>query len=312
VIRSVCKACYLALFVLSAPLVSVTHAQKPAPEVLNNKSIVGMVALKLPDELIIAKIESSPTEFDVSTAGLVELTKGKVSTTVIKAMMARPAAPPPAVSNPAARSASNAVSAQVPATTGSDEAFPTTPGIYIRMDSVGGTKGFFELNPAAYTQGKSGGFLNRVQTAATLGAVKTKTRAVIRGTTANTGTTDPNASFYFVFGNVPSAGPNSTTSLFGNGVTSPNEFTLLRMKVVDKSRETVVAAYNAWGSESGASDEAVVQYSFERVAPGVFKVSPRLPMQRGEYAFFSAAGFGLAASTAGGAALSRLWDFYVR
>jgi hypothetical protein len=278
--------------------------------VLNNKSIISMVGSKLPDDLIIAKIETSPTDFDVSTAGLVELTKAKISTAVIKAMMLRPAAAPTAVVSSTAPSAASAAPMQPPV---DGELVPTESGIYIQMDSIGGKKGFFVLNPASYSQGKSGGFLNRVQTAATLGVVKTKTRAVVRGTTANTGTADPNAVFYFVFENTTSGGLGNTASLFGGGITSPNEFTLLKLNVVDRSRETVVGAYNAWGSEAGASDEAVVQYSFTRIKPGVYKVTPKVPLQRGEYAFFSAAGFGLPAAAAGSAAaLSRLWDFYVR
>ena len=65
-------------------LVSVVVGQ----EVLTNDSVIEMVTSGLPDEIIIAKINSSKTTFDLSTPALAKLTKSHVSSAVVKAMIA--------------------------------------------------------------------------------------------------------------------------------------------------------------------------------------------------------------------------------
>lgn len=56
-------------------------------EVLNNQSIIELVKLGLSDEIIITKIKSSETAFDVSTADLQKLKESGVSNAVIMAMV---------------------------------------------------------------------------------------------------------------------------------------------------------------------------------------------------------------------------------
>ena len=70
-------------------------------DILTNQSVIEMVAAGLPEDVIIAKIASSQTNFDLSTAGLVKLNQAKVSSAIIKAMMA-----PKGVSAPAPLAAS--------------------------------------------------------------------------------------------------------------------------------------------------------------------------------------------------------------
>jgi hypothetical protein len=65
------------------------QASGVAGETLTNKSVIAMAAGGLPDEVIIAKIEGSTVDFDLSTNGLMDLMQGKVSSAVIKAMLAQ-------------------------------------------------------------------------------------------------------------------------------------------------------------------------------------------------------------------------------
>lgn len=71
-----------------------TTAAAPLPpanvEALTNQSIVEMAAAKLPDEVIIAKIQVSPNSFDLSTPALAELNQKGVSAAVLKAMIVAP------------------------------------------------------------------------------------------------------------------------------------------------------------------------------------------------------------------------------
>jgi hypothetical protein len=56
-------------------------------EVLTNESVVQMVVGKLPKDVILSKIQSTSTAFDISANGLVSLFQRKVSTDLMKAMM---------------------------------------------------------------------------------------------------------------------------------------------------------------------------------------------------------------------------------
>jgi hypothetical protein len=67
-------------------------------EVLNNEIIIRMVTAKVSKDLIIKKMGASPSQFDVSSAGLVNLNTNKVPSDVIKMMMLPP--PPPAAVAP--------------------------------------------------------------------------------------------------------------------------------------------------------------------------------------------------------------------
>jgi len=97
-----------ALVVLMA--LSLTVATSVGQEVLTNDSVVQMIKAGLPESLVIAKIRSTPTKFDLRTESLVSLKKSGVSDKVLEAMMtpgspapgAQAAAPPPSAAAPAA------------------------------------------------------------------------------------------------------------------------------------------------------------------------------------------------------------------
>ena len=68
---------------------SVSH-----PNVLTNQSIIEMGAARLPEEVIITKIQTSKTNLDLPTPALVELNSSGVFANVVKAMMTLKNAPP--------------------------------------------------------------------------------------------------------------------------------------------------------------------------------------------------------------------------
>jgi hypothetical protein len=100
---------------------------------LTNADVIAMVKAGLSADVVIAKIESSPTAFDTSTDGLVALGEARVPDSVIKAMMAHPAVTPtaPARTEPAAP----------PATAGSGETKPAVARGEMLLDSVYRTRG---------------------------------------------------------------------------------------------------------------------------------------------------------------------------
>lgn len=62
-------------------------------EVLNNTSVVNMVAAKLPKDIVLWKIRNTRNRFDASANGLVQLKSSKVPDDVIRALMAQPSEP---------------------------------------------------------------------------------------------------------------------------------------------------------------------------------------------------------------------------
>ena len=85
-------------FVLGAttPALSVAQAPRDA-EVLSNTSVVTMITGKVSKDLILTKIRTTKSGFDVTAGGLVRLHQSKVPQDVIIAMMAAAADPKLAV-----------------------------------------------------------------------------------------------------------------------------------------------------------------------------------------------------------------------
>ncbi len=82
---------------------SVAAAQQASSnaEVLTNNSVVEMVTAKLPEEVIITKIQISPNHFDLSTPALADLNQKGVSPAILKAMLMAPKAAPAPAAPPA-------------------------------------------------------------------------------------------------------------------------------------------------------------------------------------------------------------------
>lgn len=263
-----------------------------AQQVLNNDSVVKMVKAGLSDDVVVATINSSPGQYTTNPDGLIALKQAGVTDKVIAAMITKgsagstPSSPPtqPAVSNDP-----------------NDPRSPHEAGIW-----VNGRGKMVELEPSVYSSGKTGGML---ATAMTYGIAKTKIKAVIRNAHSNTRVSDPGAAFYFYF-EVTEAGLSNASTPFG-GTTTPNEYVLIKFDVKNNSRETVTGKLNAYGASGGVDDKTAVDFTYEKLSPGVYKVTPKKALEKGEYGFMSPMG-GAAVSPYGAAATSnKVFDFGV-
>jgi len=78
----------------AAPAVPATAVQAPtSAETLTNSSIVEMVTAKIPEDVIITKIETTANNFDLSTPALADLNQKGVSSAIVKAMLKAPKTP---------------------------------------------------------------------------------------------------------------------------------------------------------------------------------------------------------------------------
>src|SRR3546814_6026741 len=66
---------------------------------------------------------------------------------------------------------------------------------------------------------------------------------------------------------------------------SPNEFSLVRFKEKKNGREARVGSFNIAGAKAGVMDKDRIAFSYDKVGPGVFKVSPEQALAPGEYGF---------------------------
>jgi hypothetical protein len=78
----------LALVLVAAVCLSVPASTSIAQEVLTNDSVIQMIKAGLPEAVIIGKIKSTASKFDLKTDSLVGLKKAGVSDKVLEAMVA--------------------------------------------------------------------------------------------------------------------------------------------------------------------------------------------------------------------------------
>ena len=78
---------FAALSLAAALLLPCSARGQASTEVLNNDGVVQMLNGKVPKNLIVTKIQSTKTAFDVTPRGLVALNAGKVPADIIKLMM---------------------------------------------------------------------------------------------------------------------------------------------------------------------------------------------------------------------------------
>jgi hypothetical protein len=279
---------------IQAQGVAIRPAANAKKETLTNASIIELAQLGLGDAIIIEKIRQSDCNFDTSLPGLKQLKAAKVSEAVIAAMLAPKA-------NPAANPVPSPVVSATPPTSASamtaGEIMPREPGIYFQ-----GKNSLVEINPTTLAGTKSS-FLG---TALTYGIKKSKMRATVRGTAANTVIPTNRPVFYFSFDPSLASPGMAMTGFMSFGATSPGEFVLVKMERKNNSRETVLGEFNAFGMSSGTRDKDIQDFSFEKIKPGVFRVVPKSDLEAGEYCFYYA---GTAGSM--GLAGGKLFDFSV-
>lgn len=309
------------------------QAPVPAPDTLTNQLVIDMVVGKLPKDLIIAKIKSTAARYDITAAGLVALNSAKVPRDVIKLMMDAPLGPVPvrlaapaestrlhevertALGNSERPSATGEGAASpsgksAPAKTTSTPApeparmpkallspLPTESGIH--AVATGSISTILERN--SFTSGSTS---NVLASALTSGLAPVKLKAIVQSGKAALRFADASVEFYFVFDKPAQGGGLSGAGQWWGELSSPNEFTLVRLDAKADRREATVGSFSALGRQTGTESKVVVATTFTRLKTGVYRVMPRAPLAPGEYAFFPASAFGQ-----GTAGANRLFDF---
>ena len=277
-----------ALPTASAPVVAT-----PAPaalETLTNATVIQLVKAGLGNDAVIAKIKATPGKYDLNTADLIALKDAGVPGDVIAAMIAGPAK---AEAAPVAMSLT--------------DINPMTPhpsGLYLidtpanRLDRI---------DPTVSNQAKTGGIFGY---ALTMGIASMSVKVAITGEAARVVSPSATPSFYFFFdaSNPQTANIASSWSAgSAQTVSSPSEFTLIRLMEKKGRREARVGSLNIGGAKTGVMDKDRIPFDYEMVREGVYKVTPKQPLEAGQYGFI----YALTGGGTGGAMTARIFDFSV-
>jgi hypothetical protein len=227
-----------------------------AQEVLTNDSLVSLKKAGLSDSIIISKIRSSQTKFDVSTKGLIGLKNAGLSDQVIEAVVNAGSA----TTAPAAPAAAPAAPAAATAPAASKETI-----VYL----VGGKS--VELVPANASMEFSSGFFD------------SKSELVLRGRKAQYRIADKKPVFYSTW----SANDAPLVRLKpGSDHDDRN------LKISSGS----FAPFGGSVKYGVRSEDRVDMEASEKDARGLYKLTPKEPLKPGEYGFVLTYGMAAGAS----------------
>lgn len=281
----------LFLFVVSFCLAfsAVAFAQG---EVMTNDEVISLTKAGLSGSIIVNKIRTSKTSFDMSTDALIKLKKAGVADDTVTAMLE-------AKSGKSMASTSTAASTGTSGGDPNDPASPHSYGVYL-YEEKDGVKKMTRLAPNVSAQNRTGGGFT---SSLTYGIGKVKTKANLPGRNASLQIKDLRPVFYFYL-DTSSGGMNTSSGI----PSTPNEFTLVRFNQRSDNREVTIGKANVFGAKGGLSDEYVVQFTADNVGNGVFKITPNGDLKIGEYGFYL---INSGSSNAGQAVGSKFFDFGV-
>jgi hypothetical protein len=261
-----------------------------SPEMLNNDSVLRMIAAGIPEQAIVAKIKASPNRFELGTDQLIALKDKGVSGPILAAMLEPVAKAPEELSD-----------------TSPDPMVPHYPGVYM-FGPESGT--MVRLMPTASNQVKTGGLLGYAFTG---GIASLSFKALIPGDRARVRAGAARPTFYMFFDeSVPRDLIRGDASVWNSGAGSstvaPDEMSLVRFMDKKGAREARVGSANIAGGKSGVMDKDRITFTSEQVRPGVFKVTVTTDLPPGEYGFIKSLSGGNVAG-GGGALTARVFDF---
>lgn len=249
-------------------------------DTLKNETIIKMAKAKLGDKIILQKINTSPTRFDVSTDALIKLKENNVSDEVVDLMVNKQSMVENSTDN---NYASNS--------DGSNYTFKKS-GIYFLQD-----KKYITLDPTLVTSTRSSGS----NCLFAYGLDSKKSLSQIAGKDANYQFNET-PTFYFNFipvtKDLGSSSSQATendnyldliiSKVSGNqAAISPNEFKLIRLDVKGNKREYLSSQLKVSGNaDVGIGDKNLAEFKYAKVSDHTYKVSFPNGLPYGEYCFY--------------------------
>ena len=292
-------------------------AQDPAPTV---DRVIDLHKNGISENILISWIKQANTPLKLTTTDLMKLSSAKVPDRVVQALMdptvssqmtgpvpvgaaqsviLSPTGVPMVVSGTAKASGAT-TDDRTAAGDPNDPMAPHDSGIYL-YQTVPAVK-MILLEPTAYTGANTSALLHSI-----VGLIPKVTRASIPGSDASIRATETSPTFYFYFED-RAAGLGKSSFL--GGISSPNQFVLVRLEHKKNSRETSIQRESTIGGSSGTSRKDSVGFKSERLKAGLYRVTFPQALASGEYAFMVSSGFS-GAQQAGAASPIQIFDFAV-
>jgi hypothetical protein len=242
-------------------------------EVINNATIIKLTKSKLPENIIIKKINMSNSTFDISTDAIIKLKENNVSDEVINKMIEK-------------QSASDVTVESINSTNKNDNNYVfKESGIYFFENNK-----YTSLDPTIVTNNKP-----------QKGMFNVKYKAQIEGAESNYQLKSKRPIFYFNFENAKkslnNANANATNSnhqnyinqMLGNTnftAVSPNDFKLIKLDKVKNRREFVSGKMSPYGQyDMSIGDNYIINFKYEKVSDNTFKIIFKTDLEAGEYCF---------------------------
>lgn len=246
--------------IMSVAVAILLGATPAAAQKFDNKSVVALHHAGLGDATIVAKVNSLPCGYDVSTDGLIALKHADLSDAVITAMVGR--------CNASTR-------AQGLGADGTDPASMHQPGIYVMQDWLGPPQ-MQLMRPS-----KASGVKVTGNGSILLPYVG---KLVLPDEQSRVGVKNHRPIFYFYFlagdGKVSDFGtPNSVAAQ------SPDEFSLVHFKVKKNEREVGIGKVSVYNSRRGIDTKDAIRFETSELGDAAFKVKVASDLEPGEYAF---------------------------
>lgn len=217
-------------------------------EAFGNDAVIALAQANVGDAALIARIETLPCGYDVSTEQLARLRKANVSSAVLAAMIKRC---PPAQERLV-------------------ESAP--PGIYLWRSEAER----FRIEPAYVTAGGAGGNGSLL--------FPSKRKLSLSGASAPTRVPRLQATFYFQFA-ADEARRDGFGNAPLEGARNPSEFRLVRFDVEGAEREITIDRATALGSTAGVDPDAALPFSVSETGPHAYRVEVNGSLAAGQYAF---------------------------
>lgn len=252
------------LLILSIFLLNSTINAQSKIDTLTNAKIIQLSKIGLQPSVIINKIKTSVTNFDVSTDALINLSNNGVPSEVINEMMGT------------VNQKNTAVA------TKTDSKDPNTmhkSGIYYYnpVDANNPVRKIEVLRVSSY-KSSGGGYY---------GVGGSSETAILSGAQSKQQIIEKNPVFYFYFNE-----NNNVKADWYENAASPNEFVLVKLLTKKEQRLLKVGssstAFVATTSSSGVPEKNKLPFDYTQIADGIYKVTFKTPLEPGEYCFLFA------------------------
>ncbi len=236
------------------------HSLAQKKDTLTNESIIQLTRIGLEPSVIITKMQTSATKFDVSTNGLVNLSNNKVNTAVISEMI---------------RTASKTDVAASTQENSKDPAAMHRAGIYY-YNASDADNPVRKVDAVVCNNQTTGGGYG--------GFGGSSSYAVASGNESKLKINDSQPVFYFYFND----NPHSSADWFTTS--SPNEFALVKFVISKTGNRTFKVGssssnYVVNNHSSGIPENLKLPFEYNQVSEGIYKVSFPRSLAKGQYCF---------------------------